>query len=258
MRVARGEVSAAEAKLAAARELEEHAKNMTAIAHKLELDLTLRNYDREQLVADAENKARLAAIERDELLKDAKLVTAVMGEKVSQAKLNDEIERLRIAREQWEAMIWLDVKKKKNDVRNQSVRDKLDMFSGRDAQTIAAVMATEGDSAMANALLAQEATKANLAHEAEMARNQAGMTEGQILAGGAAKDPNAAKEAYARAAEANEKASGQVLDERRKMDAEIRADREKTEGRVVGLAEKAVEHQTTVVPPTPPVTNMQH
>ena len=258
VRVAKGEVSAAEAKLAAARELEEHAKNMTAIAHKLELDLTLRNYDREQLVADAENKARLAAIERDELLKDAKLVTAVMGEKVSQAKLNDEIERLRIAREQWEAMIWLDVKKKKNDVRNQSVRDKLDMFSGRDAQTIAAVMATEGDSAMANALLAQEATKANLAHEAEMARIQAGMTEGQILAGGAAKDPNAAKEAYARAAEANEKASGQVLDERRKMDAEIRADREKTEGRVVGLAEKAVEHQTTVVPPAPPVTNMQH
>ena len=43
---------------------------MAALAHKLELDLTLRNYDREQLVADAENKARLAAIGRDERLKD--------------------------------------------------------------------------------------------------------------------------------------------------------------------------------------------
>ena len=132
------------------------------------------------------------------------------------------------------------------------------MFSGRDAQTVAVVMATEGDSATANALLAQEAAKAQMAHETEMARIQAGMTADQILAGGAAKDPNAAKEAYARSKEAGEAASARVLEERRKMDAEIRADREKTEARVVGIAEKAVEHQTTIVPPTPPVTNMQH
>ncbi len=258
VRVAKGEVSAAEAKLAAARELEEHAKNMTAIAHKLELDLTLRNYDREQAIADAEHKARLSGMEREELLKDAKLVTAVMGEKVDQAKMSDEIERIRIAREQWEAQGWLRIKAEKEQIKNQGTREKLDMFSGRDVQAVAAVMASEGDSATANAFLAQGAANAQMAHEEAMARIQAGMTEGQILAGGAAKDPNAAKEAYARAAEAKEKASGQVLDERRKMDAEVRADREKTEGRVVGLAEKAVEHQTTVVPPAPPVTNMQH
>ena len=258
VRVSKGEISAAEAKLAAARELEEHAKNMTALAHKLELDLTLRNYDREQLVADAENKARLAVIGRDERLKDEQLTTAVMGEKLSQAKIEDEIERIRIARKLWLADKSLDLRKKNNEIKNQNMREKLDMFTGRDAQTVAVVMATEGDSAISSSLLAQEAAKTQMAHEAEMARIQAGMTTDQIFASGAAKDPNAAKEAYARSAEAKENASAQVLEERRKMDAEVRADREKTEGRVIGLAEKSVERPTTVVQPPAPVTNMQH
>lgn len=258
VRVSKGEISATEAKLAAARELEEHAKNMTALAHKLELDLTLRNYDREQLVADAENKARLAAIGRDERLKDEKLNTSVMGEKLSQAKIEDEIERVRVSRELWEADKWLDIKAKKNTIKNQNMREKLDMLPGRDAQTVAVVMATEGDSAISSTLLSQEAAKAQMAHETEMARIQAGMSADQILAGGAAKDPNAAKEAYARGKEAGEKANEQVLEERRKMDAEVRADRDKTEDRVIGLAEKAVERPTTVVQPPAPVTNMQH
>ena len=258
VRVSKGEISAAEAKLAAARELEEHAKNMTALAHKLELDLTLRNYDREQLVADAENKARLAAIGRDERLKDEKLHTAVMGEKLSQAKIEDEIRRIEEAFELWKADKWLDIREKNDRITNQNIRDRLDMFSGRDAQTIAVVAASNGDSATANTIFAQEAAKAQMVHETEMAKIQAGMSADQILAGGAAKDPNAAKEAYARSAEAKENTSAQVLEERRKMDAEVRADREKTEGRVIGLAEKAVERPTTVVQPPAPVTNMQH
>ena len=257
-RVSAGEISAAEAKLAAARELEEHAKNMTALAHKLELDLTLRNYEREQLITAAENKARLAAIGRDERLKDEKLNTAVMGEKLNQAKIEDEIERISIARKIWVAEKSLDLRKKQNEVKNQNMREKLDMFSGRDAQTVAVVMAFEGDSTVSSALLAQEAAKAQMAHEVEMARIQAGMTTDQILAGGAAKDPNAAKEAYARGKEAAEGANAKVLEERRKVDAEIRADREKTEDRVIGLAEKAVERPTTDVQPPAPVTNMQH
>ena len=257
-RVSAGEISAAEAKLAAARELEEHAKNMTALAHKLELDLTLRNYEREQLVTDAENKARLAAIGRDERLKDEKLSTAVMGEQLNQAKTEDEIERISIARKIWVAEKSLDLRKKQDEVKKQNIREKLDMFSGRDAQTVAVVMASEGDSAVSSALLAQEAAKAQMAHEVEMARIQAGMTTDQILAGGAAKDPNAAKEAYARGKEAAEGANAKVLEERRKVDAEIRTDREKTEDRVIGLAEKAVERPTTVVQPPAPVTNMQH
>ena len=254
-RVSKGEISAAEAKLAAARELEEHAKNMTAIAHKLEIDLTLRNYDREQLIADAENKVRLAAISRDERLKDEKLTTAVMGEKLSQARIEDEIKRRAEAFELWKAKEWLEVRRIKDEIKNKSLKDRLDMLQGRPSAQIAAVFADNPQQFQAYLDYAKQQDQAQ--HEIEMAKIQAEMTDEQILAIGAAKDPNAAKEAYARGKEAAEKANAQVLEERRRMDAEIRADREKTEGRVIGLAEKAVEHQTTVVPP-PPVTNMQH
>ncbi len=255
VRVSKGEISAAEAKLAAARELEEHAKNMTALTHKYEQELTaltnklklaqiIDDYERGKLIADEETKAKIASIRR--------------LEKLQEAQTDDQVERLRIQREIDEAMMWLEVKAKKDRIHNQNIHEKLDMFTGRDAQTVAVVMATEGDSATANAIFAQEAAKAQMAHETEMAKIQAGMTADQLLASGAAKDPNAAKEAYARSAEAKENASVQVLEERRKMDAEVRADREKTEGRVIGLAEKAVERPTTVVQPPAPVTNMQH
>lgn len=262
VRVAKGEVSAAEAKLAAERELEEHAKKLTALTHehersmtelvnKLKLDQTLREYDRAQNAADEESKSKIREIQRlrEELDKLSE---------VKVAEADDKIKRLAIQREIDEAMLWLKVRREKDAAKNQDTRERLDMYAGRDVQTVAVVAASEGNSAVANALLAQEAAKAQMAHETEMARIQAGMTPDQLLASGAAKDPNAAKEAFARAKEAEEKASAQVLLERRAVDAEIRADREKTEGRVAGIAEKAVEHQTTVVPPAPPVTNLQH
>ena len=255
VRVSKGEISAAEAKLAAARELEEHAKNMTALAHKLELDLTLKNYDREQLIADAENNVKLAAISRDERLKDEKLVTAVTGEKVSQARLNDEIERIRIAREVWEAREWQEVGRRKDEIKNKGIKDLLDTLKDRPPEQVAAAFADDPQKFQAYLDYAKQ-QDANR-HEEKMLAAYANMTEGQILAVGASKSPDAAKEAYSRKAEAEEKANGKVLDERRKVDAEIRADREKTEGRVFDLANKAVEHQTTVVPPAP-VTNMQH
>ena len=58
-------------------------------------------------------------------------------------------------------------------------------------------------------------------------------------------------------AEAKENAASQVLDERRKMDAERLRHDELTEKQLFELAGKAVERQTTVVPPAP-VTNIQH
>ena len=246
-RVSKGEISATEAKLAAARELEEHAKNMTALAHKLELDLTLRNYDREQLVADAENKARLSAIGREERLKDEKLSTAVMGEKVGQAKLNDEIERIRIERELWEQDKYLDLRRKKDEIKNSELRERAGILSGKSELELAALAID--DPAARQAFLEQGLARLKIEQESAM-------TPEQLLAKHAATSAEAAQ-ALARMAEAKEHAASQVLDERRKMDAERLSHDEKMQEQLFDLAKKAVEHQTTVVPPAP-VTNMQH
>ena len=246
-RVSKGEISATEAKLAAARELEEHAKNMTALAHRLELDLTLRNYDREQLVADAENKARLSAIGRDERLKDEKLSTSVMGEKVGQAKLNDEIERIRIERELWEQDKYLDLRRKKDGIKNAELRERADILAGRSELELAALAID--DPAARQAFLEQGLARLKIEQESAM-------TPEQLLAKHAATSAEAAQ-ALARMAEAKEHAASQVLDERRKMDSERLSHDEKMQEMLVELAKKAVEHQTTVVPPAP-VTNMQH
>jgi hypothetical protein len=88
-------------------------------------------------------------------------------------------------------------------------------------------------------------------------KQESEMTPEQLLARQSGSSAYAAQ-TLARMAEAGEKAAAQVLEERRKMDAERLAHDEKTQERVFDLASKAVEHQTTVVPPAPPVTNMQH
>lgn len=247
VRVSKGEISAAEAKLAAARELEDHAKNMTALAHKLELDLTLRNYDRGQLIADAENKAKLEAIGRDERLKDEKLVTSVTGEKLSQAKIEDEIERIRISRELWEQDKYLDLRRKKDEIKNAELRERAGILAGKSELELAAL--NIDDPQARQAFLDQELAKLRLRQESEM-------TPEQLLAKQSGSSSDAAQ-ALARIAEAKEKAASQVLDERRKMDAERLEHDEKLQLRLFDLANKAVERQTTVVPPAP-VTNMQH
>ena len=247
VRVAKGEVSATEAKLEAARELEEHAKSMNALAHKLELDLTLRNYDREQTLRDAENKAQVAAIGRDERLKDEKLATAVAGEKVQQAKLDDEIERIRISREVWEAERYLDLRKKKDSVKNAELRERAEILAGKSELELAAL--SIDDPQARQAFLDQELVKLRIEQESAM-------TPEQLLAKHAGASDSAAQ-ALARMAEAKEKASSQLLDERRKLDAERLAHDEKIQQQIIDLARTAVERQTTVVPPAP-VTNMQH
>jgi hypothetical protein len=220
---------------------------MNALAHKLELDLTLRNYDREQTLRDTENKAQVAAIGRDERLKDEKLATAVAGEKVQQAKLDDEIERIRISREVWEAERYLDLRKKKDSVKNAELRERAEILAGKSELELAAL--SIDDPQARQAFLDQELVKLRIEQESAM-------TPEQLLAKHAGASDSAAQ-ALARMAEAKEKASSQLLDERRKLDAERLAHDEKIQQQIIDLARTAVERQTTVVPPAP-VTNMQH
>ena len=243
-RVSNGEISAEEAKLAAARELEEHAKNMTALAHKLELDLTLRNYDREQLVKDAENKARLGAIARDERLGEARLANTIKRED-DEAEIDSTSKWLDIAAKR--DSVELERRQREAQVKNADLRERAEILAGKSELELAAL--AEGDAQARKAFLDQELAKQKMVIESQM-------TPEQLLARNAGASAEAAQ-ALARMAEAKENAASQVLDERRKMDAERLRHDELTEKQLFELAGKAVERQTTVVPPAP-VTNIQH
>ena len=236
VRVAKGEVSAAEAKLAVARELEEHAKQMTALAHKLELDLTLRNYDREQLVKDAENKAQLAAIGRDERLKDEKLNTSLTGEKLSQAEITDQIERIRISRETWETREY---------IRLAHERDEQELARKRGESQIR----VEERKGLAEAV--KGLTTAEMLASGADAATQKNLVDLELGAAKISADRDVG------IAKAQETASAAVLAKAEEKHRERLAHDEKMEERLFDLASKAVERQTTVVPPAP-VTNMQH
>lgn len=259
VRVAKGEISQAEAQQAAARVLEEHARKLMALANSLELDLTLKDYDREQLIKDAQNRAALAAIQRRENELDVKSRVVISSDEVSIAKNEGAAKKERVDADIYEADKWLDIKAKKDSIKNQDLRARMETVAGRSAQEIAAAAAFGGDAATANTFLSKSAVDAQNAHDEAMARIQAGMSADQIFASGAAKDPNAAKEAYARAAEARENASRQVLAELKAADQDRHEHDDKVLDKISEVAKAAVEHQTTtIVPPVTPVTNMQH
>lgn len=238
VRVAKGEISRKEASLAAARALEEHAKQMTALANKLELDLTLKNYDREQLLKDAENKAELAAIERREKTRDADMRAVIAGTELTIAEKNDLIERLRIDRELYEADKWLDIKAKKNAVKNDDLRTRAEILSGKSALDLAAL---EADPAVKAAFLQHEL-------DALKVRTDSTLTPEQLLAQRAGQS-DAAAIALARMAEAKEGAAKQTLEELKKAQADRLSHDEKVLEKMAEITKQAVEHQTTVVPP---------
>lgn len=251
VRVANGEVSRKEAELAAARALEEHAKALTALANKLELDLTLKNYDREQLVKDAENKAQLNAIQRGENEKDAASEAVVAGHK-AKAKM------AAVDADIYEDRKWLEERAEKERVKNEALRARMEIVAGKSAQDLAAAAAFGGDAAAAEAFLAHDATKAQIAHEEAMAKIASGMSPDQLLAQGAAASPEAAKEAFARSREAAENASKKVLDELKAADRERHAHDDKILDKISEIAKTSVEHQSTTVIPPQQANIVQH
>ena len=79
LRVANGTLSRKDAELEAAARLERDARETETLAHKLELDLQLRNYTRESLLKDAESAARVAAVSRAEREAEARTQAVVSG-----------------------------------------------------------------------------------------------------------------------------------------------------------------------------------
>lgn len=246
VRVAKGEVSRVEAEQAAARLLEQHAKEMTQLANKLELDLTLRNYDREQLIADARNRAQLAAIQRNENELDVRSEVVIAAEKVKVAKSEAEAKTARVEADIHEADRWLDVKEKKNRIKNAELRERAATLAGKSLEEVAALA---GDPDARDAFLKQELAKLKL--KADQA-----MTPEQLLALAAGTSPEAA-DALARIHEAAEKASAQVLKELKEADKERHAHDDRILDKMSEVAKAAVEHQSgpVVVPPSPNIVH---
>lgn len=246
VRVAKGEISRVEAEQAAARLLEEHARDMTLLANKLELDLTLKNYDREQLVADARNRAEQAAIQRKENELDVQSQAVIAAEKVNIAKSEAAAKTAGVDADIHEAMEWLKVKEKKNAIKNADLRERSGILSGKSLEELAA-LADEPEAR--EAFLKQELAKLQL--QAEQ-----GMTPEQLLARAAGTSP-AAADTLARMHEAAEKASKQVLEELKAAQKDRLAHDEKVLEKLGEVAKAAVEHQAgpVIVPASPNIVH---
>lgn len=246
-RVANGEISAKDAELAAARALEEHAAKLAALANSLELDLTQRNYGREQAIKDAENRAALNAIQRREDELDTESRVRIAQKKVEEARAEADAKLEGVRAETEEASKWLDVRAKKNAIRNADLRERMEILGGRNLQDLAAVA---DDAAEREAYLRQDLAKSGMEHDEKMLGLHAGLTPQQIIAMQAGKSA-AAADAYAREAEARENASNKVLDELKKAMDDRHVHEEKVLEKLAEVAKAAVErpNTTTVVPP---------
>ena len=251
-RVANGEIAAKDAELAAARALEEHAKELAALANSLELDLTQRNYERDQAIKDAENNAVLNAIKRREDELDTESRVRIAQKKVEEARAEADAKLEGVRAETEEASMWLDIKAKKNAIKNADLRERMEILGGRSLQDLAAVA---DDAQTRDAYLRHDLAKEGMAHDEKILGLHAGLTPQQIIAMQAGKS-TAAADAYAREAEARENASKQVLDEIKKAMDDRHAHEEKVLEKLAEVAKAAVEHQsTTVVPPAPNIVH---
>ncbi len=159
-KVSAGNISAKDAQLALARLQEGHAQKMAEIANKLEIDLTLNNYDREEQIRQAEQKAKLADFDRAEAEKNAASDIVVYGTKVvgvakadaeaevfktQQTKTQQEGRKATIDTDVYEAEKWIDVKRKKQDVeldgkaREAEIQAKIDADRARTVKGLSPV-----------------------------------------------------------------------------------------------------------------------
>ena len=248
VRVAKGEVSREDAVQAAARTLERHAAELKEQAHGLEMDLVLKNYNREQLVLDAENQARLAAIQRSENEKNAQSAVVIAADRVKLAHAEAEIKTAGVDAEIHEADRWLDIRAKKDALKNKELRERAATLAGKSELELAALAG--GDADARDAFLKHAEAKLRL--ETDRA-----LTPEQHLARQAGESAAAAS-ALAAMAASGEHAAQRILDELKAADKERHEHDDKILDKMSELAKEAIRHQnnTTVVPPQP--TNIVH
>lgn len=249
-KAARGELAKKDAELAIADELVRHNAEMTALLHAQGLELQRKNFAREELLRDAENRAQLAAKARSERIAEAQTDTVIAGERVAQTKLAEEGKRVEIDTEIYKARQGQELLKEMKAIKTADMKARLDAIRGATAAEMAFVA---DDPELRAQLLQQELAKANLAAE----QAKLALTPEQVLAHAAATSP-AAAEALAKMSLAGTNASERVLEEVKRMMADRQTHDERQWQRVSELAESAIKqpHTTTVVPP--PSANIIH
>jgi hypothetical protein len=271
--VVSGKLSASEAELKLAELQQDHAQKMAEIGNKLEIDLTLSNYAREEQLRQAEQKAKLAEFERFNRLEDAENEVEVYSTKVVGVAMADaaaEVHKTRMTREQqearkivvdtdiYEAEKWEDVRRRKQDIEQERLEGERAIERDREDAKIReadAEVARKRDlSIEAQIAMADNPEKIKALLEVERVRAQKTMTSDQLLGMAAATSPEAAKALAAMAAAAELTDRERNLYEARVK--ETREDRDKVlnqDGNIVktvaGIAQSAVHHgeKATVV-----------
>ncbi|MBR0055883.1 MAG: hypothetical protein IJP66_01005, partial [Kiritimatiellae bacterium] len=204
-KVSQGNISAKEAQLALARLQEGHARQMAELANKLELDLTMSNYDREEQLRKARHAAQLGDIAREEAVKDAKNATIIHAEENKRRK--DDIDT-----DIHEATEWIKVKDQKQKVELEAKAREADIQAKADADRARTI---KGMSALEMAALDKDpAARADfLKYAGELLKKD--MTPEQTLATLSANASSA--EALKAMYESKDKATQALLDELRKI-----------------------------------------
>lgn len=274
LRVASGKLARKDAELEAAARLERDAREMETLAHKLDLDLKLRDYTRDSLLKDAQAAARVADVRRSEREKEARTDAVIDG--IAAEAWAKRAEAIGRGYEQYATHVaagqdaqnkvqtdhlarLVDIKARNAAIKAQADRERAAAVKGLSATELAALH--EGDQAQA-AFLAQAATE-----------TYASLTKEQILAMQAGKYANAANAyvsgenaaASIASAEATAKnnAANAIIQEVRTHKNELRSDiaamrthDEKVLGAAATVAAKAAERPDPP-PPAPPPTTQQ-
>lgn len=257
--VSAGKISAQEAELSLAELQQGHAQQMAELANKLELDMTLSNYDRDEQMRQAEQKAKLADVDRAEAEKNASSEIVVYGAKVvGAAKAEQEARRLEIDTDIYEADKWVDIQRKKQDVETDRLKElraidrdidetkmkaRAQEFANAKGASIEALIATADDPEKMKALV--EVARVNI---------QKGMSADQLLATAAATSDAAANAIAAKTV--NEKDTlERLVDEIKKLAGDNSAKDERLLSTLAQVMGRAAERPDA--PPPPPAPTQQ-
>jgi len=248
VRVAKGEVSAEDARQQLARQAEQHAFAVKELTNKLEMDAILTDYDLADRVKDAKNKLEVGEIQNRMRLANSECDKLVAEQKALEKKLG-------VDGEVYEAEKWRELKEK---VEQAKFARKIAWANLIRDFAIEKIIAVTEDAMIREDLkeLYREQKKI------EDRKIKASMTWEQLL-GLAADNPNAAiaqanANALARMSEAGEQASQQALALYREAENSNNRRIDNFVSQLHSIALESVKHQSTNILPQPSPTIVQH